>query len=129
LTRLRLLQAVSHPEKQGEETVLTVARIPGWQTVKTFRLPDKKMFLQQIGWLPDGSGKVYLSNDQKFENVILWKQPLDETAPRRIVNLGKFEASGYILPVSPDGKTFSPSFSRKFCQTLFCSKAYAELPG
>lgn len=97
----------AYPEKQGEETVLTVARIPGGQPVKTFRLPDKKMSLQQIGWLPDGTGMLYLSNDQKFENVILWKQPLNETAPRRIVNLGKFEVSGYNLPVSPDGKTFA----------------------
>lgn len=97
----------AYPEKQGDETVLIVAQIPGGQTVKTFRLPDKNMVLQQIGWMPDGSSPLYVSIDQNFENVILWKQPLGETTPRQIAALGNYAVSGYTLPVSPDGKTFA----------------------
>jgi Tol biopolymer transport system component/DNA-binding winged helix-turn-helix (wHTH) protein len=97
----------AYPEKQGDETVLTVAQIPGGQRVKTFHLADKKLVLQQIGWMPDGSSPLYVSIDQKFENVILWKQPLNETAPRQIAALGNYAVSGYTLPVSPDGKTFA----------------------
>ncbi|HEY0462271.1 MAG TPA: winged helix-turn-helix domain-containing protein [Pyrinomonadaceae bacterium] len=97
----------AYPDKQGDENILAVAQIPGGQTLKTFHLPDKKSVLQQIGWTPDGSSLLYLSTDQKFENVILWKQPLDETTPRQIVALGKNAVSGYNLPVSPDGKTLA----------------------
>lgn len=95
------------PEKQGDERILAVAQIPGGKIVKTFRLPDKKMALQQIGWTPDGESLLYLAIDQKFENVILWKQPLNDTAPRQIVALGNKSVSGYNLPVSQDGKTFA----------------------
>lgn len=95
------------PEKQGDENVLTVAQIPGGQTVKTFHLPDKKMVLQQIGWMPDGSSPLYVSIDQNFENVVLWKQPLNEKTPIQITALGNYAVSGYTLPVSPDGKTFA----------------------
>ena len=94
-------------EKQGDETVLVVAQIPGGQSVKTFRLPDKKLLLQQIGWMPDGSSPLYVSIDQNFENVTLWKQPLNETTPQKIAVLGNYAVSGYTLPVSPDGKTFA----------------------
>jgi Tol biopolymer transport system component len=94
-------------EKHGDETVLAVAKIPGGQTFKTFRLPDKKSVLQQIGWTPDGKSPLYVSIDQNFENVVLWKQPLNESAPRQIAALGNWGASGYNLPVSPDGKTFA----------------------
>jgi Tol biopolymer transport system component/DNA-binding winged helix-turn-helix (wHTH) protein len=97
----------AYPEKQGDETILTVAQIPGGQTVKTFRLPDKKLVLQQIGWTPDGSSPLYVSIDQNFENVVLWKQPLSETSPQQIAALGNYAVSGYTLPVSPDGKTFA----------------------
>jgi hypothetical protein len=37
----------------------------------------------------------------------LWKQPLDEAAPRQMMTLGNYAVSGYNLPVSPDGKTFA----------------------
>lgn len=94
-------------EKQGDETVLAIAQIPGGQTIKTFPLPDKKAVLQQIGWTPDGSSPLYLSIDRNFENVVLWKQPLNEKAPRRIAALGNYAVSGYNLPVTPDGKTFA----------------------
>lgn len=94
-------------EKEGDETVLAVAQIPGAERVKTFPLPERKAVLQQIGWTPDGSSLLYLSIDQNFENVILWKQPLDEKAPRQIATLGNYAVSGYNLPVSPDGKTFA----------------------
>ena len=97
----------AYPEKQGDENILVVAQIPGGQTVKTFRLPDKKLVLQQIGWMPDGSSPLYVSIDQNFENVILWKQPLNEKAPRQIAALGNYAVSGFTLPVSPDGKTFA----------------------
>jgi Tol biopolymer transport system component/DNA-binding winged helix-turn-helix (wHTH) protein len=97
----------AYPEKQGDENILVVAQIPGGQTVKTFRLPDKKLVLQQIGWMPDGSSPLYISIDQNFENVVLWKQPLNERAPRQIAALGNYAVSGFTLPVSRDGKTFA----------------------
>jgi hypothetical protein len=50
---------------------------------------------------------LYLSIDQNFENVILWKQPLNEKTPRQIAALGNYAVSGYNLPVTPDGKTFA----------------------
>jgi Tol biopolymer transport system component/DNA-binding winged helix-turn-helix (wHTH) protein len=94
-------------EKQGDETVLAVAKIPGGQKLKTFQLPDKKSVLQQIGWTPDGKSPLYVSIDRNFENVILWKQPLDEKLPHQLAALGNLGVSGYNLPVSADGKTFA----------------------
>ena len=96
----------AYPEKQGEETILVVAQIPGGQTIRTFHLPDKKSMLQQIGWMPDGSDPLYVSIDQNFENVTLWKQPLNENMPRQVGVLGNYAVSGFTLPVSRDGKTF-----------------------
>lgn len=97
----------AYPERQGDENVLAVAEIPSGKIVKTFRLTDPKTALQQIGWTADGGGILYVSNDRRQENFILWKQPLNETAPQQIAALGSWEISGYNLPVSPDGTTFA----------------------
>ena len=94
-------------EKQGDEYVLAIAELATGKTIKTFQLTYKKQYLLQIGWMPDGKSLIYNSLDQSFENIVLWKQPLNETTPRQLVVLGDKDSTGYTLPVTPDGKTFA----------------------
>ena len=95
------------PDKQGDENVLAIAEIPGEKIVKTFRLPDKNTEVQQIGWTPDESAVLYISIDRKQDNFLLWRQPINDSAPQQLVALGNLTVSGYNLPVSPDGTTFA----------------------
>jgi Tol biopolymer transport system component len=99
---------VAFSEKQGDERILTVVSLSDRQTVKTFRVADKKLILMHIVWMPDGNNRAYITANPGFVNKVLWLQPLDEETPRQIRVLGDEEiCEGYGLSVSPDGKTIA----------------------
>jgi Tol biopolymer transport system component/DNA-binding winged helix-turn-helix (wHTH) protein len=99
---------VAFSEKQGDERILTVVSLPDGQTVKTFRLADRKLILMHIVWMPDGKNLAYITAAPGFVNKVLWLHPLDKETPRQIRVLGDEEITeGYGLAVSPDGKSFA----------------------
>jgi TolB protein len=99
---------VAFSERQGDERILTVVSLADGQTVKIFRLPDKKLILMHIAWMPDGKNLAYITANPGFVNKILWLQPFDAETPHQIRALGDEEITeGYGLSVSPDGKTLS----------------------
>ena len=99
---------VAFSEIQGDERILTIVSLADKQTVKTFRLADKKLILMHIVWMPDGKNLAYITADPGFVNKVLWLQPLDEETPRQIRALGDEEVcQGYGLAVAPDGKTLA----------------------
>lgn len=99
---------VAFSEKQGDERILTVVSLPDGQTVKTFRLADRKLILMHIVWMPDGKNLAYITANPGFVNKVLWLHPLDKETPRQIRVLGDEEITeGYGLAVSPDGKSFA----------------------
>lgn len=99
---------VAFSETQGDERILSIVSLADGQTVKTFRLADKKLILMHIVWMPDGKNLAYITANPGFVNKVLWLQALDEATPRQIRVLGDEEITdGYGLSVSPDGKTLA----------------------
>jgi Tol biopolymer transport system component len=94
----------------GESFVFTFSFADG-QTVKTFKCADPGARVNEIRWLPDGKGLVYVLTNREFGKSTVWLQPFDTLeAPRNIVDLGDdeiVESSG--LAISPDGKSFAVS--------------------
>jgi eukaryotic-like serine/threonine-protein kinase len=94
----------------GEKLIVTVSLADG-QTVKTFKCPDPGARINEISWLPDGKGLVYVLTNGESDKSTVWLQPFDTgEAPRNIADLGDepvVESSG--LALSPDGKSFAVS--------------------
>lgn len=92
-------------EKQGEERNLTIVSMPDGRTIKTFNLRDKKALILKIAWLSDEKSIAYTTTDDKFENNILWLQPMSGGSPEKIADLGNEEVNS--LTLSSDGKEFA----------------------
>jgi Tol biopolymer transport system component/DNA-binding winged helix-turn-helix (wHTH) protein len=105
---------IAYSERQGDERILTVASLLGGQTLKTFQLADRKSYLLDIVWMPDGKSAAYISASRDYTNNILWLQPLDKESPCQIAPIGddQINESSGSLTVSPDGKTFAVTQGR-----------------
>jgi Tol biopolymer transport system component/DNA-binding winged helix-turn-helix (wHTH) protein len=94
--------------KQGDQALLTVALIAGGQTVKSFPVADGRSQMCNITWMPDGKSLAYIANDPESGTNVLWRQRLDETAPRQNAAMGNDVISGALgLAISPDQKTLA----------------------
>lgn len=95
-------------ERQDEGTILSIISLDNKQTIKTFKIPDRKVRLNQLAWSPDGKTLAYILSDGGFENNTLWFQTLGQKIPRKIADLGNEEISGQAgFALSPDGKSFA----------------------
>lgn len=98
---------VAFAEWRHKRTI-TIVSLADKQTIKTFDVPNERAGTVQFAWSADGKSLYYVSLDDKFENYIIWLQPLDGKMPVRIADLGSDalrESSSFA--VSPDGRTFA----------------------
>jgi TolB protein len=99
---------VAYLQKQGDQRLLMIASLVDGKPAKTFPLSDKRSQLCNIVWMPDGKDLAYISTDTESGNNTLWRQALDQTAPRQIAMMGSDVIGGALsLAVSPDEKTLS----------------------
>jgi len=92
-------------EMQGEERILTIVSLTDGRPIKTFRLGDRKAYLLNIAWLPDGRNLVYVLANREYENNTLWRQSLDRGQPQQITALG--DEMIVAFAIAPDGKSFA----------------------
>lgn len=99
---------VAYPENEGAEKVLVVASLSDGQTLKRFRITNKKFLIHQIAWMNDGKGVAYVSSEQDFGSKTLWLQSFDEETPRRLADLGSEELSSFSsLSALSNDRTFA----------------------
>lgn len=95
-------------ESRNNRTVITVVSLIDKQPIKTFVLPNEQSEIVQSAWSPDGKSLFYISPDDKYENYLIWQQPLDGKTPVQIANLGPEEIrETKAFAISPDGKSFA----------------------
>lgn len=95
-------------EKDGDKRALSIISIPDGTVIKKFRPLESKTRPLDIAWMPDGKSLLYISSNNIFEDSVLWKQHLDEEAPKKIALFSSGEMNESLsLAVSPNGKTFT----------------------
>jgi DNA-binding winged helix-turn-helix (wHTH) protein/Tol biopolymer transport system component len=98
---------VAFADRQGKDTVISVYSVPEQTLLKSFTIPNEP-YLAELRWSEDGSTLVYVITDDKGEGGIVWYQPLNGQARRKIVDLSGdeiYELAGFAL--SKDGKNFA----------------------
>jgi Tol biopolymer transport system component/DNA-binding winged helix-turn-helix (wHTH) protein len=99
---------VAYLRKQADRSLLTLALLGSGKTIKSFPLADGRSEMCNIVWTPDGKNLAYIANDPESGINVLWKQPLDETAPHQIATISNDVISGaQSLAFSPDQRTLA----------------------
>ena len=92
---------------KGEKSIVIVSLAES-KTIKSFKFANTDGLLREITWMPDGKGIAYILADKEHRNCVLWLQPLDMEAPRKIADFGKDEiGEGSRLAISLDEKRFA----------------------
>ena len=100
------LTRVAYSQRQGLETILTVASLPDGETIKTWKI-DSAPNLAHLAW-PEEDHLAYVLTDDAREIGALWFQPLNADAPRMIADLsgeGIAELSAFSMSI--DGSNFA----------------------
>jgi serine/threonine protein kinase/sugar lactone lactonase YvrE len=92
-------------ETHAEERNLTIVSLTDGRPIKTFRLGDRKAYLLNIAWLPDGRNLAYILANKEYENNSMWRQSLDGGHPQQITSLG--DEMIVAFAIAPDGKSFA----------------------
>ena len=101
------LSRVAFSMRQGTETVLTVASLPGGATVKSWRITAAPN-IAHLAWLEDGKDLAYVLTDDSREIGALWFQSVDSDTPRRVADLSGDEIAEFAaFSVSHDATSFA----------------------
>jgi Tol biopolymer transport system component len=101
------LTRVAYSRREGLETILTVASLPGGETLKTWRVTGAPN-LAHLAWPADGDYLAYVLTDGAREIGGLWFQPINEGQPKQIADLSGDEiAEVQAFSLSDDGKNFA----------------------
>jgi Tol biopolymer transport system component len=92
-------------ETRAEERILTIVSLTDGRPIKTFPLGDRKAYLLNIAWLPDGRNLAYILANKEYENNSMWRQSLDGGQAQQITSLGDELIEGFAI--APDGKTLA----------------------
>lgn len=95
-------------EKQNDETFILIAAIADGKIIKKIKIPSLKSRVPIILWMPDGKNLAFILADNDYLNNAVWRQPLDGSSPKKILDLNNQDFSKVSsFAVSPDGKSFS----------------------
>ena len=89
------------------EPVIKIISFSDRQVVKKFQLNGNRASSNQVAWMPNGKGLLYILSEGNRERVNkLYWQDLNGGPPRELADLGRDEIGEVSsLSVSPDGKT------------------------
>ena len=97
---------VAFSEQNKQEISIAVYSLADQSLVKRYKVPSAPN-LAQLTWTDDGKNLAYVLTDDKGEGGILWFQPVDDGAPRRIADLSGDEIAELAsFSLSRDGKNF-----------------------
>jgi Tol biopolymer transport system component/DNA-binding winged helix-turn-helix (wHTH) protein len=99
---------VAFSESRDTRTVISIVSLADKQTINTFVVPNEKTGVVQSAWSADGTSLFYIAPDDRLQNYVIWKQPLDGATPIRIIDLGpEGLRETKAFAVSPDGRSFA----------------------
>lgn len=99
---------IAFEERKGDDLFLTLVAATGGNIILSLRLPRERPRLVEFAWLPDGKSLMYLMAEIDFSKNIIYQQPINGEAPKKIVDLeGDQPTEAYSLTISPDGKRFA----------------------
>ncbi len=89
---------------QEADRFIEVVSLADGQTAKRLKVTDQKPAINEIYWMPDGNGIVYVSAEDN-QNFSLRLQPIDGGTSQKIADLGTEQINSFAI--SSDGNNFA----------------------
>ncbi len=89
---------------QEADRFIEVVSLADGQIAKSLKVTDQKPAINEIYWMPDGNGIVYVSAEDN-QNFSLRLQPIDGGTSQKIADFGTEQINSFAI--SSDGKNFA----------------------